>query len=59
MEYIQNPDIWPKWNVMNGPNLHGLQYRILKRGIELLEVSQDFIQFTPPPYSSREWSNYK
>ena len=30
---------------MNGPNLHGLQYRILKRGIELLEVSEDFIQF--------------
>jgi 16S rRNA C967 or C1407 C5-methylase (RsmB/RsmF family) len=32
----KNPDIWPKWNAASGSNLHGVQYRILKRGIELL-----------------------
>jgi 16S rRNA C967 or C1407 C5-methylase (RsmB/RsmF family) len=32
----KNPDIWPKWNAASGTNLHGVQYRILKRGVELL-----------------------
>merc|ERR1712059_143709 len=31
----KNADIWPKWNPVN---LHGIQYRIAKRGLELLEV---------------------
>merc|ERR1719495_184641 len=34
----KNPDIWQKWNSLNGPNLHSIQFRILKRAIELLEV---------------------
>jgi tRNA (cytosine34-C5)-methyltransferase len=32
----KNPDIWPKWNAASGTNLHGVQYRILRRGVELL-----------------------
>jgi len=42
----KNPDIWPKWNSVNGPNLHGVQYRILKRGIELLEVGGRIVYST-------------
>ncbi|XP_054721042.1 RNA cytosine-C(5)-methyltransferase NSUN2-like [Uloborus diversus] len=29
-------EIWNKWNAANGNNLHGLQLRILRRGLELL-----------------------
>ncbi|XP_063388076.1 tRNA (cytosine(34)-C(5))-methyltransferase [Cydia fagiglandana] len=32
----KNPDIWLKWSTGNGNNLHGIQYRVLKRGCELL-----------------------
>ncbi|CAH1803381.1 unnamed protein product [Owenia fusiformis] len=32
----KNPDVWGKWTVANGHNLHGLQTRILKRGLALL-----------------------
>ncbi|XP_034256259.1 tRNA (cytosine(34)-C(5))-methyltransferase [Thrips palmi] len=32
----KNPDIWPKWNAANGNNLHGIQYRVARRGLELL-----------------------
>ena len=34
----KNADIWPKWNPLNSTNLHGIQYRIARRGLELLEV---------------------
>jgi len=34
----KNADIWPKWSASTSTNLHGIQYRILKRGMELLEV---------------------
>ncbi|CAG4939725.1 unnamed protein product [Colias eurytheme] len=34
----KNPDIWLKWSTGNGNNLHGIQYRILRRGCELLEL---------------------
>jgi len=42
----KNPDIWPKWNPSNGPNLHGIQYRVLKRGIELLELDGRLVYST-------------
>lgn len=42
----KNPDIWQKWNPSNGANLHGIQYRILKRGIELLEVGGRIVYST-------------
>ncbi|PRD30267.1 UNVERIFIED_CONTAM: Nsun2 [Trichonephila clavipes] len=29
-------EIWKKWNAANGNNMHGLQLRILRRGLELL-----------------------
>ncbi|XP_067650794.1 RNA cytosine-C(5)-methyltransferase NSUN2-like [Haliotis asinina] len=32
----KNPDVWGKWKPINGPNLHLLQVKILKRGLELL-----------------------
>ncbi|XP_073972226.1 tRNA (cytosine(34)-C(5))-methyltransferase Nsun2 isoform X2 [Rhodnius prolixus] len=34
----KNPDIWLKWNAANGSNLHGVQFRIIKRGVELLKI---------------------
>lgn len=34
----KNADIWTKWSPSNGSNLHGVQYRIVKRGLELLAV---------------------
>ena len=42
----KNADIWPKWNVSNGNNLHGVQYRIVKRGLELLEVGGRLVYST-------------
>ncbi|XP_067130671.1 RNA cytosine-C(5)-methyltransferase NSUN2 [Centruroides vittatus] len=35
----KNIDVWRKWNVGNGNNLHGLQFRIAKRGLELLALN--------------------
>ncbi|KAH1015496.1 tRNA (cytosine(34)-C(5))-methyltransferase [Dendroctonus ponderosae] len=32
----KNPDIWMKWTPANALNLHGIQYRILRRATELL-----------------------
>lgn len=34
----KNVDIWKKWNVQNGNNFHRMQSKILRRGLELLEV---------------------
>ena len=33
----KNADIWKTWNAANGNNFHGLQYKIAKRGLELLK----------------------
>lgn len=33
----KNPDVWRKWTIGNGNNLHGLQCKILRRGVELLK----------------------
>ncbi|XP_062563812.1 tRNA (cytosine(34)-C(5))-methyltransferase [Armigeres subalbatus] len=42
----KNPDIWTKWNLQHACNLHGLQYRIVKRGAELLEVGGKLVYST-------------
>ncbi|VEN43237.1 unnamed protein product [Callosobruchus maculatus] len=42
----KNPDIWMKWTPANGLNQHGIQTRILKRGIELLEVGGKVVYST-------------
>ncbi|CAG9131516.1 unnamed protein product [Plutella xylostella] len=42
----KNPDIWTKWSNGNGNNLHGIQYRILKRGLELLSVGGRLVYST-------------
>ncbi|KAG7300998.1 hypothetical protein JYU34_015362 [Plutella xylostella] len=42
----KNPDIWTKWSNGNGNNLHGIQYRILKRGLELLTVGGRLVYST-------------
>jgi len=42
----KNPDIWPKWTSINGANLHPVQYRIVKRGLELLEVGGRLVYST-------------
>ncbi|XP_065095378.1 tRNA (cytosine(34)-C(5))-methyltransferase [Ochlerotatus camptorhynchus] len=42
----KNPDIWGKFNLAHACNLHGLQYRIVKRGAELLEVGGKLVYST-------------
>ncbi|XP_015591568.1 tRNA (cytosine(34)-C(5))-methyltransferase [Cephus cinctus] len=42
----KNPDIWCKWSPANGNNLHGIQYRIVKRGLELLAVGGRLVYST-------------
>lgn len=42
----KNPDIWSKWNIGHANNLHGLQYRILRRGAELLSVGGRLVYST-------------
>ncbi|XP_049879908.1 tRNA (cytosine(34)-C(5))-methyltransferase [Pectinophora gossypiella] len=42
----KNPDIWLKWSTGNGNNLHGIQYRILRRGCELLAVGGRLVYST-------------
>ncbi|XP_011170203.2 tRNA (cytosine(34)-C(5))-methyltransferase [Solenopsis invicta] len=42
----KNPDIWCKWSPANGNNLHGVQYRIAKRGLELLTVGGRMVYST-------------
>lgn len=42
----KNADIWPKWNAANGANLHGIQYRIAKRAVELLAVGGRMVYST-------------
>lgn len=42
----KNPDIWCKWSAANGNNLHGIQYRIAKRGLEMLTVGGRMVYST-------------
>ncbi|XP_011305094.1 tRNA (cytosine(34)-C(5))-methyltransferase [Fopius arisanus] len=42
----KNPDIWCKWNPANGHNLHGIQFRIAKRGLEMLTVGGKMVYST-------------
>uniref|UniRef100_A0A336KDT8 tRNA (cytosine(34)-C(5))-methyltransferase n=1 Tax=Culicoides sonorensis TaxID=179676 RepID=A0A336KDT8_CULSO len=42
----KNPDIWTRWSIGQGNSLHGLQYRILKRGLELLETGGRLVYST-------------
>ncbi|XP_035223490.1 RNA cytosine C(5)-methyltransferase NSUN2-like, partial [Stegodyphus dumicola] len=39
-------EIWKKWNAANGNNLHGLQLRILRRGLEMLAPSGRIVYST-------------
>lgn len=39
-------DIWQKWNAANANNLHGLQLRIAKRGLELLTTGGRMVYST-------------
>ncbi|KAK3914648.1 tRNA (cytosine(34)-C(5))-methyltransferase [Frankliniella fusca] len=42
----KNPDIWEKWNAANGNNLHGIQYRVARRGLEHLAVGGRMVYST-------------
>lgn len=42
----KNPDIWCKWSPANGNNLHGIQYRIARRGLEMLTVGGRMVYST-------------
>ncbi|KAJ4428686.1 hypothetical protein ANN_25679 [Periplaneta americana] len=42
----KNHDIWLKWNTANGNNLHGMQSRILRLGVEILAVGGRLVYST-------------
>lgn len=42
----KNPDIWQKWQPGQALNLHGVQYRIARRGAEMLEVGGRMVYST-------------
>uniref|UniRef100_A0A8W8K335 tRNA (cytosine(34)-C(5))-methyltransferase n=1 Tax=Magallana gigas TaxID=29159 RepID=A0A8W8K335_MAGGI len=42
----KNQDIWSKWTPNQGINLHGIQAKILKRGLDLLEVGGRLVYST-------------
>lgn len=42
----KNPDIWMKWTQQHALNLHGVQFRIARRGAELLEVGGRMVYST-------------
>lgn len=42
----KNPDIWMKWTPANALNLHGIQFRIARRGAELLKVGGRMVYST-------------
>lgn len=42
----KNIDIWTKWNVLIAPNIHTLQYKIVRRGLELLEIGGRLVYST-------------
>lgn len=39
-------DIWKRWHLTNAMNLHGVQYRVARRGVELLEVGGRLVYST-------------
>ncbi|XP_059616800.1 tRNA (cytosine(34)-C(5))-methyltransferase-like, partial [Phlebotomus argentipes] len=42
----KNPDIWTKWNPAHDTNLNGVQFRIAKRGAELLTIGGRLVYST-------------
>lgn len=42
----KNPDIWMKWTPANGLNQHGVQFRIARRGAELLTIGGRMVYST-------------
>lgn len=42
----KNPDIWMKWNQQHALNLHGIQFRVARRGAELLAVGGRLVYST-------------
>lgn len=42
----KNPDVWIKWKITHALNLHGVQYRIARRGAELLDVGGRLVYST-------------
>lgn len=42
----KNPDIWKKWHMGHALNLHGTQFRIVKRGAELLDIGGRLVYST-------------
>lgn len=42
----KNIDVWKKWATSNGLFLHQIQYQVLKRGLELLEVGGKLVYST-------------
>ncbi|XP_055298794.1 tRNA (cytosine(34)-C(5))-methyltransferase [Sitodiplosis mosellana] len=42
----KNPDIWKKWHLGNALNLHGTQYRIARRGAEMLDIGGRLVYST-------------
>jgi len=42
----KNADAWPKWSPATSVNLHGIQFRIAKRGLEMLEVGGRMVYST-------------
>ncbi|WAR12262.1 NSUN2-like protein [Mya arenaria] len=42
----KNPDIWSKWHINGGYNLHRIQKKILQRGLELLAVGGRLVYST-------------
>ncbi|KAL4234994.1 tRNA (cytosine(34)-C(5))-methyltransferase [Mactra antiquata] len=42
----KNPDIWKRWNVNGALNLHGVQKKVLQRGLELLAVGGRLVYST-------------
>ena len=41
----KNADIWPKWSASTSNNLHGIQYRILKRGMDYFMINFQLFRF--------------
>lgn len=42
----KNPDIWMKWNQGHALNLHGIQYRVARRGAEMLAIGGRMVYST-------------
>jgi len=42
----KNIDVWMKWNTANACNLHGIQYRVARRGVEMLTIDGKMVYST-------------